>query len=56
LTDLPPKNLRYGSGGYLSEAVISIPQDAQPGTYVIEHRVQAGSTYDVDESVFVVQS
>jgi len=56
LTDLPPKNLQYGSGGYLSEAVITIPSDAKPGTYVIEHRVQAGSTYDVDESVFLVQS
>jgi len=56
LTELPPKNVQYGSGGFLSEAVITIPASAQPGTYVIEHKVQAGTSYDVDESTFIVQS
>jgi hypothetical protein len=55
LTELPPKTLQYGSGGYLSEAVITIPQEAEPGTYVIEHKIQTGSNYDVDESTFIVQ-
>jgi hypothetical protein len=55
LTELPPKTLQYGSGGYLSEAVITIPKEAEPGTYVIEHKVQTGTNYDVDESTFIVQ-
>lgn len=55
LAELPPKNIQYGSGGYLSKAVITIPEKAEPGTYVIEHRVQAGTSYDVDESVFLVK-
>jgi hypothetical protein len=55
IADLPPKTLQYGSGGFLSEAVIVVPDNAKPGTYVIEHKVQAGSSYDVDESVFLVK-
>lgn len=55
IADLPPKTVHYGSGGFLSEAVIVIPDNAKAGTYVIEHKVQAGSSYDVDESVFIVQ-
>jgi hypothetical protein len=55
IADLPPKTLHYGSGGFLSEAVIVVPDNAKPGTYVIEHKVQAGSSYDVDESVFLVR-
>jgi hypothetical protein len=55
IADLPPRTVHYGSGGYLSEGAIVIPDNAKAGTYVIEHKVQAGSSYDVDESVFLVQ-
>jgi hypothetical protein len=33
---------------------VPIPKNAEPGTYVIEHKVQAGNSYDTDESTFVV--
>ena len=55
IAELPPKTVQYGSGGFLSEAVITIPKNAEPGTYVIEHKVQTGTNYDVDESMFIVQ-
>lgn len=42
------------AGGYAAEAYIPIPANAAPGTYVVEHKVQSGTSYDVDESVFVV--
>jgi len=56
LATLPAANQVRGPGGYAAEAYIPIPQDAAPGTYVVEHKVQAGTSYDVDESVFVVSS
>jgi hypothetical protein len=54
LTDLPPQNSQRSSGGWVAEASIPIPKEAEPGTYVIEHTVQAGNSYDTDESTFVV--
>lgn len=56
LATLPAANQVRAPGGYVAEAYIPIPQDAAPGTYVVEHKVQAGTSYDVDESVFVVSS
>lgn len=56
LTELPAKTVRHRAGGILSEATVNLPQDAEPGTYVVEHKVMAGSSYDTDESVFVVQN
>ena len=49
----PQRNLR-AVGGWAAKAQINIPPDAEPGTYVIEHKVEAGTSYDVDQSVFVV--
>jgi hypothetical protein len=43
-------------GGWSTSAAIDIPANAQPGTYVVEHKVKAGSSYDTDESTFVVKS
>lgn len=42
-------------GGLISSGKISIPPDAEPGTYVVEHRVKTGTSYDKKVSVFVVQ-
>jgi len=54
LTALGPQRSKRTLGGWAAKAQINIPKDAAPGTYVIEHRVEAGSSYDVDQSVFVV--
>lgn len=54
LADLPQQNSQRHSGGWVAEARIPIPKEADPGTYVIEHTVQAGNSYDTDESTFVV--
>jgi len=54
LANLPPETNQRTSGGWSSDASIPIPTGAQPGTYVIEHKVRAGASYDSVESVFVV--
>ncbi|WP_232424190.1 glycine zipper domain-containing protein [Imhoffiella purpurea] len=53
---LPSKSASRAAGGWVADAEISIPSDVPTGTYLIEHRVQVGSSYDVDESTFVVRS
>lgn len=54
LAELPPQNNLRTAGGWNADATIPIPTNAEPGTYVIEHKVLAGSSYDTDESTFVV--
>ncbi len=54
LAELPPQNNQRTSGGWNADATVPIPTNAEPGTYVIEHKVLAGSSYDTDESTFVV--
>ena len=56
IANLPVKSASRTPGGWQSDAEITIPSDVAAGTYVIEHRVKAGSSYDTDESVFVVQA
>ena len=51
---VPQQNSQRTSGGWLADASFPTPTNAQPGTYVIEHKVQAGTSYDTDESVFIV--
>ncbi|MCG6941621.1 MAG: hypothetical protein LJE69_10265 [Thiohalocapsa sp.] len=53
---LPTKSATRTAGGWESDAEITIPPNAEPGTYVIEHRVKAGTSYDSDESTFVVHA
>lgn len=55
VANLPSKSNRRTAGGWNAEAEITIPPDVPTGTYVIEHRVKAGSSYDTDESSFVVR-
>ncbi len=43
-------------GGGSSEVDFKIPANMPPGTYVIEQKVQAGTSYDVRPAVFVVGS
>ncbi|MGZ4960077.1 MAG: hypothetical protein ACXV7J_12545 [Methylomonas sp.] len=54
LADLPPQNNQRSSGGWSADATVPIPTNAELGTYVIEHKVLAGNSYDTDESTFVV--
>jgi hypothetical protein len=54
LAELPQKSTARASGGWNADAVIPVPKNAELGTYVIEHKVQAGTSYDTDESTFVV--
>jgi hypothetical protein len=54
LAELPQKNTDRASGGWNADATIPVPKNAELGTYVIQHKVQAGTSYDTDESTFVV--
>ncbi|MDD2760648.1 MAG: hypothetical protein PHH11_10195 [Methylomonas sp.] len=54
LAELPPQNNQRTAGGWNADATVPIPTNAELGTYVIEHKVLAGSSYDTDESTFVV--
>ena len=56
VTSLPTKTFTRKEGGWKAQAQITVPQDIPPGTYEIEHKVQAGSSYDTDTSSFVVRS
>jgi len=54
LSEIPQQQVKRIGGGWEAIASIAIPSNAQPGTYVIEHKVQTGTSYDTDESVFVI--
>jgi len=56
LSNLPSKTATRSAGGWEADAVITVPSNAPAGTYVIEHRVKSGSSYDVDQSNFVVKA
>jgi hypothetical protein len=56
LTNSAPKTFRRASGGWVATNKLPIPQNAEAGTYVVETKVQAGSSYDTDETVFIVAS
>lgn len=43
-------------GGGSSQVDFTIPDKMPPGTYVIEQKIQAGTSYDVRPAVFVVGS
>lgn len=51
----PPQTAQRTAGGYAVNAVIPIPADAKPGTYIVESKAQAGSSYDVNQAVFIVK-
>lgn len=51
---LGPQSDTRSAGGYLSGGAIEIPRNMPSGTYVVEHRVLSGSSYDSQESTFVV--
>lgn len=54
LAALPQQESQRSSGGWNANAVIPIPSGATNGTYVIEHKVQSGNSYDLSISTFDV--
>ncbi|MGH8564843.1 MAG: hypothetical protein ACREXW_12440 [Gammaproteobacteria bacterium] len=56
LVNLPPQVTPRRAAGWEARAQIPIPENATSGTYVVEHKVQVGTSYDTDDSVFVVGS
>lgn len=56
LFESEPKTEMRAAGGWNMEIGIPMPEDAEPGTYVIEQRIKAGTSNDVRELPFVVVS
>jgi hypothetical protein len=56
LATIPAETAVRPAGGFEVNAFFPVPANATPGTYVVEHVVKAGSSYDTDESSFVVKS
>ncbi|MGK2959446.1 MAG: hypothetical protein ACSLFB_13830 [Acidimicrobiales bacterium] len=52
--DLGARTVERGVGGWESVSDFTVPATMQAGTYVIEHKVESGASYDVRQSVFVV--
>ena len=55
LSKMPPKDETRQPGGWQARASIDAPKDAEPGTYVVKHRVEAGSSYDERVAAFVIR-
>ena len=47
---------RQQAGTFRAVSEFDVPKDAEAGTYIVEHRVQAGTSYDLDQSFFVVSA
>ena len=56
LKTLDERIVKRPLGGGSSEVDFTIPPKLAPGTYVIEQKVTAGTSYDVRPTVFVVGS
>jgi hypothetical protein len=56
LQELSNRPIERQLGGGSSEVDFTIPSKMPPGTYIIEQKVQAGSSYDVRPTVFVVSA
>jgi hypothetical protein len=55
LAKVPPRQENREPGGWQARASITAPSDAQPGTYVVKHRVEAGTSYDERIAAFIIQ-
>jgi len=53
---LAPAQGEYESGKREASMDFAVPQGVEPGTYVIEHKVQTGSRSDTGTSIFIVRS
>lgn len=54
ITTIEADAQKRSSGGWSTVGEFNVPDDAPPGTYVVEHKVQTGTSYNSGISVFVV--
>lgn len=52
----PPKSANHIAGGWTISRTVEVPSNFKPGTYVVETKVQTGTSYDVGQAVLVVKS
>jgi hypothetical protein len=52
----PDRPIKRPLGGSSAEVDLPTPAKMPPGTYVIEYKVQAGTSYDIRPVVFVIGS
>ena len=55
LADAPLAPQQRMTGGWATSAEVPIPANAPTGTYILEHKVQTGTSYDTQVSSFVVK-
>ncbi len=55
VASMPPRYEQREPAGWLSRASIDIPANAEPGTYLVKSRVEAGTSYDEQLASFVVR-
>lgn len=55
IATVPPKTETREPGGWQARASINAPKNAEPGTYVVKHRVEAGTSYDERIAAFIVR-
>ncbi len=55
LTKSKPAVQIKSAAGYQTIQPIQIPDNAEPGTYIVETKLSSGNTYDVNEVSFVVK-
>ena len=53
---LGSKTAEQEDGGQNAGVTINVPADIEPGTYIVEHKIRSGSSYDTRKSEFVVRS
>lgn len=56
VASLPAQTNKREDGGWTANSEITVPDSIEPGTYVIEHKVKVGSSYDTRSSKFVVKA
>lgn len=55
LTSSEPVTKAKVAAGHQTTQPISIPNNAEPGTYIVETRLSSGTIYDINEAAFVVK-
>jgi hypothetical protein len=55
LVESEPVTQTKPAAGHQTSQPIKVPQNADPGTYVVETLLASGSAYDMNETVFVVE-
>lgn len=55
LVESEPATQTKLAAGHQINQPINIPKGAEPGTYIVETRLESGNAYDVNEVIFVVE-